>query len=544
MPWSLEIHHIDVVQGDSTLIIATDGNQHRTILIDGGRSEQAANVHTYVAARLAFHGINRLDTMIASHYDIDHSKGLTELLIADNRAQQNFYIANAAATAAADTAAGVNNNTLQHQAAAAAAAAAATCEGAYNDNNGNNYLFVSYLGIANAVQAVTPADTMQQAATNGFEEGVFITYRQTLNPVLLASPPMQISRYRTLCVNAAIAAANAGGNVANRRAAAYAVVRNALNTITGANSRFDTQRLYNTTQIFDRGDGGTAAPDDYQRAIAGLLTQSSNTRLTLPDVDRNRMTPAIGAEVMWNLGNNAQAAPANAPTLWCVAANAYVRPHQGPIAGNPTNVVGLGFILRFNNFFYYTGGDLNIGIEDLVIDNITASRLPDPQNPPAGRFPLPTHICCWKCGHHGAANSTSQHFVDTSEAAATFVSTGGTAYEHPAQAVVDRLHNDPDIQNFYFTNLNFFTNNVPASQGLDQLAAVGNKSRIAGDNNQHPHVQRGNIAVYVNEAESNSQIHPPAVLNINQIYHRFRVQYWDEDANGGAGQMLANTHNH
>lgn len=544
MPWSLEIHHIDVVQGDSTLIIATDGNDQRSILIDGGRSEQAQSVHAYVAARLAFHGINRLDTMIASHYDIDHSKGLTELLVADNRAQQNYYIANAAATAAADTAAGPNNNTAQHQAAAAAAAAAATCEGAYSIPNGTSYLYVSYLGIASAIQAVVGTDTQLQAATKGFEEGVYVTNRLTLNPPLVASPPMQYSRYRTLCVDAAIAAVNAGGNVANRRAAAYAVVRNALNTITSRNSRFDTQRLYNTTQIFDRGDGGTAAPDDYQRAVAGLLTQSSNARLTMPALNRNRMTPNIGAEVMWNLGNNARAAPANAPTLWCVAANAYVRPNQGPIAGNPTNVVGLGFILRFNNFFYYTGGDLNIGIEDLVIDNITTSRLPDPQNPPAGRFPLPNHICCWKCGHHGADNSTSQHFVDTSAAAATFISTGGTAYEHPAQAVVNRLHGNANIQNFYFTNLNFDTNLVPASQGLDQLAAVGNKSRVAGDNTLNPHVQRGNIAVYVSEDESNSQIHPPAVLNVNQIYHRFRVEYWDEDANGGAGQMLTNTHHH
>ena len=46
MPWRLEISTIDVGQGDSSLIIADDGNgQVRSMLIDGGLGGYAETVH-------------------------------------------------------------------------------------------------------------------------------------------------------------------------------------------------------------------------------------------------------------------------------------------------------------------------------------------------------------------------------------------------------------------------------------------------------------------------------------------------------------------
>jgi beta-lactamase superfamily II metal-dependent hydrolase len=86
MAWELQIHTIDVGQGESSLIVARDtaaGGQHRTMLIDGGEAGFAETVHNYVAAQLGPLGIP-LDHILVSHYDGDHSGGVTALLQADN----------------------------------------------------------------------------------------------------------------------------------------------------------------------------------------------------------------------------------------------------------------------------------------------------------------------------------------------------------------------------------------------------------------------------------------------------------------------------
>ncbi|SIS22140.1 lamin tail domain-containing protein, partial [Natronorubrum thiooxidans] len=65
----LEIHHIDVGQGDSTLII-TPANE--TILIDSGDWRQDGSE---VIAYLEAQGINRIDHLVATHADADHIGG-------------------------------------------------------------------------------------------------------------------------------------------------------------------------------------------------------------------------------------------------------------------------------------------------------------------------------------------------------------------------------------------------------------------------------------------------------------------------------------
>ena len=85
MPWSLEIHHIDVTSsGDATLIVARETPPFagavglvRSLLIDGGRALAAGDVDNYLAYYL---GPAPLNAMVATHYDIDHVNGLTSLL--------------------------------------------------------------------------------------------------------------------------------------------------------------------------------------------------------------------------------------------------------------------------------------------------------------------------------------------------------------------------------------------------------------------------------------------------------------------------------
>jgi beta-lactamase superfamily II metal-dependent hydrolase len=70
----LEIVHINVGQGDSTLITSPSG---KTVLIDAGDTGRGNSaVRPYLAAR----GITHLDYVVSSHYHADHIGGLDEVI--------------------------------------------------------------------------------------------------------------------------------------------------------------------------------------------------------------------------------------------------------------------------------------------------------------------------------------------------------------------------------------------------------------------------------------------------------------------------------
>lgn len=70
-PKNLQVHFIDVGQGDATLIISPYG---RTVLIDGG------DTNTGVVRYLESMGVDRIDLMIATHPHADHVGGLVQVL--------------------------------------------------------------------------------------------------------------------------------------------------------------------------------------------------------------------------------------------------------------------------------------------------------------------------------------------------------------------------------------------------------------------------------------------------------------------------------
>jgi beta-lactamase superfamily II metal-dependent hydrolase len=70
----LTIHHIDVGQGDATLIRHSNG---KTVLIDAGNTAKGKNV---VLPYLQSLGVTSLDYLIASHYHADHIGGLDEVI--------------------------------------------------------------------------------------------------------------------------------------------------------------------------------------------------------------------------------------------------------------------------------------------------------------------------------------------------------------------------------------------------------------------------------------------------------------------------------
>ncbi|MDK8181374.1 ComEC/Rec2 family competence protein [Paenibacillus sp. UMB4589-SE434] len=65
----LEVHFIDVGQGDSTLVVTPSGE---TILIDAGQNNKGELVVDYLKEL----GIDRLDAVVATHPDADHIGGL------------------------------------------------------------------------------------------------------------------------------------------------------------------------------------------------------------------------------------------------------------------------------------------------------------------------------------------------------------------------------------------------------------------------------------------------------------------------------------
>jgi competence protein ComEC len=67
----LQVHFIDVGQGDSILILTPDG---KAMLIDGG--EAASGVVQYLKNK----GVTRLDVMVATHPHADHIGGLVQVL--------------------------------------------------------------------------------------------------------------------------------------------------------------------------------------------------------------------------------------------------------------------------------------------------------------------------------------------------------------------------------------------------------------------------------------------------------------------------------
>ena len=71
----LAIYHIDVGQGDATLVRGP-GTNGKTLLIDAGNRGKGRKK---VGALLQRLGIERIDYVIASHYDADHIGGFDEI---------------------------------------------------------------------------------------------------------------------------------------------------------------------------------------------------------------------------------------------------------------------------------------------------------------------------------------------------------------------------------------------------------------------------------------------------------------------------------
>src|SRR5262249_30639480 len=132
-----------------------------------------------------------------------------------------------------------------------------------------------------------------------------------------------------------------------------------------------TEGLYHTTHVIDIGPTNHE-PTAYAAIVDGQVNFNGGHQVTPPGIDRDRqsLVPADnGEELLWNSGPNAALAPNNSPAGFLVANNKWIwldPMGQCPIAtGEPENDDSIAFVLRFGNFFFYTGGDLPSAGEDL-----------------------------------------------------------------------------------------------------------------------------------------------------------------------------------
>lgn len=524
MPWILEIHTIDAGRGESSLIIARNAatGVSRSMLIDGGRTNVSSIVNDYVRVALHAHGLNHLDHIVTSHYDVDHSEGISQILNSDNLEANAAVIGNAAG-AAAFAAAG--QTVLQQIAAGAAAAVVATGGGYDHPNDSNDADQAAAAGQKASQLVIAPGTSPAEAAAIGQQSGrTFLGEAMINNSAIVWGN----SRANSVAKAAGQAAGVLQGTSAARSASAAIAARRRMATGALPTGQFQTFGFYRSSNVIDTGDQ-VAMPDNYGLAISDQINFGGMVVEAI-GVDRARTSlgrAQLGAEILWGTGNSAMLPPDNAPTMHLVAANAFtwdVPPNPNPIGiGADNNADSLAFVLRFGNFWFYTGGDLPSDGEERVGTAVRNLGLP---NPAGGTFAPPAAISAFKCGHHGANTSTSVQFLNTIQPSIAFISCD-SMYEHPGQTTINNLLASAPMQRFYLTNCKFATLGVPASIGLNQLVPPNeNGSRVCGDNganNLQPGRHRGNIKATVTQAMAGMAPGPGRSV---------QIEYFDNDDMG------------
>ena len=185
----------------------------------------------------------------------------------------------------------------------------------------------------------------------------------------------------------------------------------------------------------------------------------------------------INREVMWGNGGDglngrpafASAPPLGAPTLRCVAAHKYVI--QTPVGGaapglafvssdsifngpimtaaeirdqenleSRKNARSLAFLLTFNNFRYYVGGDIESVQEDGA-NNVNTAPLafqPGLVNYLNNADTMAGRVLAMKASHHGSNKSSSRAFITRMRPSAAIISTGeANQHNHPSQQTIN-----------------------------------------------------------------------------------------------------------
>lgn len=166
------------------------------------------------------------------------------------------------------------------------------------------------------------------------------------------------------------------------------------------------------------------------------------------------------------------------------------------------NDASVAWLLKFENFRYYTAGDLPSSKEDLLLNDIA----PDSSG---------IHLCAFKTGHHGSKESSSNTFLTRTAPRAAFVSCGYHSYRHPNQQLMGRLK-DKNVQRIYLTNC-FFNRKEANPSHTDNQSVVDKSTLVARVAGSRQHL--GTMVLRVDSKDA--------------FNHKFRVGYYDDGSWGG-----------
>lgn len=263
---------------------------------------------------------------------------------------------------------------------------------------------------------------------------------------------------------------------------------------------------FKSSIIYDTGDI-SHMPSFYIQACEGKI-QFASFCIQAPGITRVRRSAysMLGRDIMWPTE-----LAANTPMIFVFASNAQVlgstnevSKYKHIVTGDASNILSIGLILRFNNFNYYTGGDLPEEGEMLIV-RAWKTRC------------AYSRIAAFKCGHHGAGTSTSVKFVREINPVTAFISSGANSYGHPTTITLTTLQECTSIKKYYLTGAQCIE--PPLTDNL-QYHNPSMKSRMAGvscppANN----IEKGHITLNIIEDQTNG------TLDTNS----FSVIYFEEE---------------
>lgn len=414
MAWQLEIHHIEVGQGDATLVIAREvapligaAPIVRSVLIDGGHRNYANTVHTYITTPPA--ALAALDVLVVTHYDEDHYGGIKSLLLRLTGAAGGPIVQSP-----------VYQNTL-----------------IYDQGWPQARIPTGYIRAINgrSVPAAFAGNNRHRVTASVHSDNIIPPLANVDN----VGPP----------------AAPMFGFGANGPALAAQQINWPANWLVGKEIMWADQNGNPDPTLY-----GGAAP-----AVA------------LP-------VPAPAGAIAWPAGAGVPdpGTPGGPPAVTCIAANLYLLQAGGGVIGpvggfgaDPKNEKSLTFLITFNNFRYYVGGDISSVQEDGIppgsgikdyLNPVPPAAPPPPPPAPAPPPPVPPlagRVHAMKTSHHGAHQSTSRAFINHLLPVVAIISCGnGNSYGHPHQEVINILEG-------YDAN-SYTMNPVPPTPAAPQLA--------------------------------------------------------------------------
>lgn len=379
--WSLEIHHIDIgggqpAAGDATLIIVKDKDEvKRTCLIDGG---SIANRKGFPVLRYLEEHIpsdKGLDLMINTHYDDDHLTGLIGLLQAAGQEKESTREASTPKSG--------------HRLFQKTRIIDAGFKTRYvkDVNNKHEKYLKSIYGIRQGALSKTDNAIVDE------KEQILVRYVDSEKVIILdAKGEEQEVKLES--------------GVPDKIFALKEIERTHV-------TRLVTD--FKSYQVQSKPSGTKPQPKEW------LLKQG---------------------EILWSKGDSSKGklvpkTPKGAPVLTCITVNSHYlnengepKEYEEQFSDIETHLdnASLAFVLTFNKFKYYIGGDLRTKIENKVSHYLNK----------CDNFSKRVHVI--KASHHGADTSTSEQFLERLRPIVAIISCGlKNPHSQPHKKTIDRL---------------------------------------------------------------------------------------------------------